>query len=220
MEHQFWHQCWEKDHIGFHQDGFHPLMEQYFPAWRGGEDRGVFVPLCGKSLDMHYIGRNNPVLGAELSEKACRDFFVEAGIRYGLTEDSRYQRLTGANIQLLAGDFFALTSQDLTQYPLIYDRAALIALPQAMRETYVAHLRSLYPNGGKLFLLTLEYPLAELVGPPFAVHQDEVEHLFGGCSIAKMATLDLPDGKFARRTFKVSQMREVLYFIDICPNST
>lgn len=213
MEADFWHQCWDKDHIGFHQDNLHPLLREFFPSWRGSHGGRIFVPLCGKSLDMHYLAGHNRVFGCELSEKACEDFFTEAELDCHLVKDHRYTRFIGSDIELCAGDFFALVPQDVADCPLIYDRAALIALPKQMRQGYIEHLRALYPQGGKLFLLTLEYPKGELEGPPFAVDEDEVLQLFQGCCVERVKTLDLPGGKFARRTFKVSWMREALYFI-------
>ena len=214
MKENFWHKCWSKDQIGFHQDDVHPMLLNYFNDWAGQGETGVFVPLCGKSLDMHFIAQSHPVLGSELSTIACDDFFKESGIAYQLRNETRYMRYQSAGITLLAGDFFALQSQDVEHCQLIYDRAALIALPTDMRQRYVEKLRALFPSGTQLFLLSLEYPKDELEGPPFSVDETEIGHLFDACPIDKVATLDIEQGKFARRTFNVSWMQEVLYYIE------
>ena len=49
------------------------------------------------------------------------------------------------NIELLVGDFFALTAADLAGVAGVYDRAALVALPPKMREDYVRLLAELLP---------------------------------------------------------------------------
>lgn len=213
MKEPFWHKCWEKDHIGFHQDDFHPLLVKHFGLWALESRQKIFVPLCGKSFDMHYLAQSHQILGSELSEIACKDFFNEAKLSCHIVKQSRYTRYTGVDIELLAGDFFVLEPKDVEQYPLIYDRAALIALPKAMRKRYVDKLRSLYPTGARLFLLTLEYPVAELEGPPFTVDENEVRELFNGSIVERVETLACIDGQFARRKFNVSTMQEVLYFI-------
>ncbi|MFT5164186.1 MAG: thiopurine S-methyltransferase, partial [Alteromonadaceae bacterium] len=82
MKASFWHKCWERDHIGFHQQSPHPLLTQLWQQWTQGDCSTVFVPLCGKSGDMVYIANTNKVIGAELSDIACRDFYVENGLEY------------------------------------------------------------------------------------------------------------------------------------------
>lgn len=215
MKESFWHDCWENGRLGFHQDEFHPLLTQWFSQWAASSDKTVFVPLCGKSHDMVYIAQTHKVLGVELSGIACGDFFIEHQLSYALTQVPHYQRFKGADIELLAGDIFKLSANDVAHCELIFDRAALIALPQALQNRYVEHLRQIFPQGCKLFLLTLEYPDGELEGPPFSVEQTRVEQLFAGCHIQRIDTLPLNDKRFAQRTFKVSSLQEVAYFIDL-----
>jgi thiopurine S-methyltransferase len=61
----------------------------------------------------------------------------------------------------------------------VYDRAALIALPRAMRDTYVRDLHARLPAGCLELLITLEYPPQEKAGPPFPVDAAEVHRLYG-----------------------------------------
>ena len=219
MEAPFWQQCWEKDHIGFHQDDFNPLLTELFQQWADqpsakGQPSSVFVPLCGKSSDMLYIAGHNKVLGAELSEIACRDFYAENNIAVAVSDESRYVHYHSERIDLYQGDFFALTAEDVESCRLIYDRAALVALPESLRTQYVVHLRSLFPAKTKLLLLSLEYPEGEIEGPPFRVTEQEVNALFAGCSIEKVITQPLSDSRFARRKLPVSCLVEVVYFIE------
>lgn len=59
----------------------------------------------------------------------------------------------------------------------VYDRAALIALPQVMRVDYSQHLNLLCPAQPRL-LVTLEYEQAQMAGPPFAVLEKEVQAVY------------------------------------------
>lgn len=62
----------------------------------------------------------------------------------------------------------------------VYDRAALIALPPALRRRCARGVYGRLPPGCRGLLITLEYPQAEKQGPPFSVPEDEVHALFDG----------------------------------------
>ena len=71
MEANFWHQKWATNEINFHQSKPNPLLLKYFEALHCGRDSRIFVPLCGKSLDVDWLLSNgHRVAGAELSELA------------------------------------------------------------------------------------------------------------------------------------------------------
>ena len=55
------------------------------------------------------------------------------------------------------------------RYRLVYDRAALIALPGAMRRQYAALMSRLVEAGGQVLLVTLEYQPEQQLQPPFSV---------------------------------------------------
>ncbi|MES1986553.1 MAG: thiopurine S-methyltransferase, partial [Pseudomonadota bacterium] len=52
MKHEFWHQKWEKNEIGFHLPDANPLLVQHFPALNLKPESSpkisprVFLPLC------------------------------------------------------------------------------------------------------------------------------------------------------------------------------
>jgi thiopurine S-methyltransferase len=56
----------------------------------------------------------------------------------------------------LCGDYFSLTKAHLGHIDMVYDRAALTALPEAIRKLYVSHLRLIVPETTDVFLLTIE----------------------------------------------------------------
>lgn len=53
MDADFWHRKWANNDIGFHEGAVNPLLVKHFSAL--GLERGdrVFLPLCGKTLDIH-----------------------------------------------------------------------------------------------------------------------------------------------------------------------
>ena len=61
--------------------------------------------------------------------------------------------------------------------PAGFERRAA-SLPPAMRRRYASEVYAKLPRGCRGLLITLEYPQAEMDGPPFAVPEDEVDALF------------------------------------------
>ena len=180
METDFWLRRWREGRIGFHQDRFMPLLQRHWDALALPACSRVFVPLAGKSLDMRWLAeRGQRVLGAELSPLAVEQFFVENGLQPEV-HDSRYGRHHVAGpIELICGDVFALDAAALADCAGVYDRAALIALPPAMRRRYAEELYARLPVDCCGLLITLEYPPAEKAGPPFSVDEHEVRRLYG-----------------------------------------
>lgn len=179
MHPDFWHQRWQQNQIGFHQDTPTPLLQKHWPALGVPADARVFVPLCGKSLDLAWLaGQGYRVLGVELSQIAVDAFFAEHGLVPEI-EDTRYGRHHRAGgIELICGDAFGLDAGLLAGCSAVYDRAALVALPPAMRQRYVGELHARLPGGCRGLLITLEYPQQDRDGPPFSVSEDEVRALY------------------------------------------
>src|SRR5512138_1105185 len=76
MKRDFWLERWERGETGFHQDEINPYLLQHWPELHVAPGGEVFVPLCGKSLDMVWLReRGYFVLGVELSPIAVQDFF-------------------------------------------------------------------------------------------------------------------------------------------------
>ena len=134
MQPDFWHQRWADNQIGFHQSSPTPLLLKYWPALGIAQGAQVFVPLAGKSLDMAWLAaQGHRVLGVELSQLAVEQFFAEHGLQPE-TRDSKYGRHHEAGgIELIVGDAFGLDPALLADVAGVYDRAALIALPPALR---------------------------------------------------------------------------------------
>ncbi len=178
MDAAFWHQRWQDNRIGFHQTDINLHLQTFWPRLGLQPGDAVFVPLCGKSRDMLWLGARHPVLGVELSPIAVEAFFAQAGLvpRHG--EEHGFSVCETDRLRLLCGDFFELQPRQLEGVRGVYDRAALIALPERLRGPYVARLNQLLPAATAMLLVTMEYQQAEMSGPPFAVEEAEVRSLF------------------------------------------
>jgi len=211
MKKDFWLERWEKKEIGFHQNEVNPHLLQY---WQEISTQGeVFVPLCGKTLDMIWLRElGHPVFGVELSDIAVREFFHENGYADRLLKEESH--FSADDIRIRCGDFFDLTQDDLKQVKAVYDRASLVALPPVMRDQYVQHLIHILPSATEILLVTFDYPQEQMSGPPFAVSAEDITRLFAPhAQIRLLASLDvLPDNpRFQARG--VTRLQENIYLL-------
>lgn len=179
MDAGFWHDRWQNDQLGWHQTEINATLAKHWPALGVAPDAGVFVPLCGKSLDMRWLReRGHPIVGVELSPIAVRDFFAEAEIEPTRRPHGDLETFEGGGYTLHQGDFFALTPADLRGVGGVFDRGSLVALPPEMRARYAAHLTTILPVGARVLLVTVAYAEGDMNGPPHSVPDAEVEARF------------------------------------------
>lgn len=180
MDAEFWKQRWENNETGFHLDEVNPFLPRFWPQLQITENSQVFVPLCGKSLDLRWLReQGHEVCGVELSPLALQQFFSEQGLRPEIHRAGPFEIWETDGMRLFCGDFFELTPELLGQPSVVYDRASMIALPPAMRPDYARHLQSLAPASAPRLLVTLDYEQTQMAGPPFAVSEAEVQALYG-----------------------------------------
>ncbi|MCK9608403.1 MAG: thiopurine S-methyltransferase [Methylomonas sp.] len=152
-----WLQCWRDQQIDFHQQTFNHFLTRFWPGLDMALGSRVFVPLCGKSLDMIWLAdQGHQVIGVELSPVAVGDFFRENGLKPNRRRVGQFTLWQHGRISILCGDYFALKPADLGDIETVYDRAALTALPEDIRKHYVSHLRKIIPDSSQIFLLTTE----------------------------------------------------------------
>jgi thiopurine S-methyltransferase len=76
----------------------------------------------------------------------------------------------------------------------VYDRAALVALPEHMRPRYAAHLTEI-TNRAPQLLISYVYDQRVMDGPPFSVANEEVAQHYGHrYDVRLIASTDVPGG--------------------------
>lgn len=215
MEEGFWQTRWQRDQIGFHLNIVNPDLEIYWPQLNIAKGSKVFVPLCGKSVDLCWLAeQGHTVLGIELIEKAVTDFFVEQSLTPVISQQGPFTAYTAGEITVLHGDFFHLTAEDLAEYNAFYDRAALIALPDDLRKDYAAHLSKIMPQGCKGLLLTMDYPQHQMKGPPFAVPREQIEELLGDAFVVECCQeRDILEEEWRFKAVGITRMFDYVYCV-------
>jgi thiopurine S-methyltransferase len=178
MEASFWHKKWASKEIAFHAASPNPLLTQYFNRLGLASGARVFIPLCGKTLDIGWLLQQGYcVVGAELSAIAIDELFAELGVTPQRFEFGSLVQYQAENIDMFVGDIFDLTPAILGAVDAIYDRAALVALPETLRPAYTKLLYTI-SNTAPQLLINYEYDQNEIAGPPFSISDVELHEYY------------------------------------------
>jgi thiopurine S-methyltransferase len=195
MKQEFWYRKWEKNEIGFHLPETNPLLIEYFPTLGLKKGARIFLPLCGKSLDISWLLEQGfSVSGAELSAIAVDDLFKSLYLTPTITKLDEILHYSAPNIDIFVGDIFKLTQSILGNVDAVYDRAALVALPDEIRKIYTQHLISLTLRAPQL-LISFEYDQSIHAGPPFSISMNEVnQHYQSAYGLTLLVSDAKPNG--------------------------
>ena len=215
VNNEFWIERWAENRIGFHRPAVQPLLERFWTEVATGAGR-VLVPLCGKSHDMIWLAaRGHRVLGVDISRIAAQSFAAEHGLDFEVIEEPPFTLMREEKVDFLIGDFFGLKPERVGRFALVYDRAALIALPEERRRDYVSTVESLIETAAHILLITIEYEPGAMEGPPYSVGEEEVRALYADAAVAKLYEHDCLDQEPRFRERGLEWMREAVYRIQM-----
>lgn len=210
---EFWHGKWAANQIGFHLEDVNPLLIKYWQHTNPRFEDKVFVPLCGKSEDLVWLAtKHEDIQGVELSNIAVRAFFAEHFYTpMVMPINGQHELFQFDELSIYVGDYFTAPVKPVD---IVYDRASLVALPEEMRADYVAKIKSLLNQGGRILLVSLDYVQEEMAGPPFSVPEQEIRALYSEYKVTKLyrdeAEEDHP--KIAKKG--LSRFAEEVYLIE------
>ncbi|MGE0469805.1 MAG: thiopurine S-methyltransferase [Nitrospira sp.] len=195
MDANFWHNRWQTNQTGWHESTVNPLLITHFPSLNVPPGSRVFVPLCGKSLDLRWLlSHGYDVAGVELSELAVTQLFADLGMEPIISAVGKLKLFRGEKIDIFVGDLFDLSRKILGPVDAIYDRAALVAIPETMRVRYTKHLKAITALAPQL-IIGYEYDQTIVAGPPFSVTADELHrHYRDSYTLTLLARVDVPGG--------------------------
>jgi len=199
MEANFWLERWETNHTSFHRSEANKALVTHFDKLALEKGARVFVPLCGKTLDIGWLlSKGYRVAAAELSPLAIEQLFEELGVKPSISDAGSLKHYSAPNsiegLDIFVGNIFDLDAKTLGPVDGIYDRAAIIALPLEMRRQYTTHLAEL-TGGAPQLLLTVDYDQSQMAGPPFSVGEAEVkEHFSASYDVTLLSRTEVPGG--------------------------
>lgn len=119
---------------------------------------------------------------------------MELGVKPTITRNNGIDRYHANNIDIFIGDIFTVTKTMLGPVDAIYDRAALVALPENMRSRYTAHVTDITEQASQL-LICYEYDQRATEGPPFSISHEEVRrHYAHRYQLRLFSSADVPGG--------------------------
>jgi thiopurine S-methyltransferase len=216
MEHTFWHDKWAKNEIGFHLSQAHPWLVGHLEQYPLAEYETVFVPLCGKTLDIGLLlSKGARVIANELSEKAVEELFDQLGYTAEVSDWKGTGKIYRAeSLTVFVGDFFELEKEELVDVTTVYDRAAIVALPKEMRDEYAKKIIQLCGNT-KQIIMTLDYDQDIMAGPPFSVPFSEVsEHYAEHFNITEVYRRDIVDLEPRFKAKGLPEFNQTLYVLE------
>ena len=78
-----WLNRWENNKIGWHAEQINRQLIEYLSELNLAKKDKIFVPLCGKSLDMIYLlNQGLSIVAVEMSDIAIEQFFNENKIPF------------------------------------------------------------------------------------------------------------------------------------------
>jgi thiopurine S-methyltransferase len=179
LKSEFWHDRWKKGQTGFHNAEVNARLIEYWSELGTPQNAPVFVPLCGKSLDLNWLKeRGHPVVGVELSPIAVDDFFTDSEISPTRSPSGPLELYSADHFEIYRGDFFDLGPAEVASTRACYDRGSIVALPPELRVRYAEHLTKILPREMTILLLIVEYDQSKMSGPPHSVPPEEIERLF------------------------------------------
>ncbi|XP_019849402.1 PREDICTED: probable thiopurine S-methyltransferase isoform X2 [Amphimedon queenslandica] len=175
-----WHK-WEVDEL---------LKKHYHFLQTGNNQSSIFVPLCGKSIDMKWLAdKGHAVVGIDIVELAAQQFFTESNIPFKKLYESTDDMM---KIKFIVGDLFKCSVERIGSFDAIWDCNSIIAINPDDTKRYAKLLDSLLKSSGRILLSTYEFEdLSGRDQPPHNLPPDAVKGLFGEkYSIAVKETLD------------------------------
>lgn len=215
MHADFWQARWAQQQLGWHQDEINPYLQRFWSELSVAKHAQVFVPLCGKSLDMRWLHeQGHGVLGVELSNEALESFLIDQDLPVHSDIQSAFHRYQVDQYQLLCGDFFALSAEDMSAVGAVFDRASLVAFPPDMRARYATHLQAIVPKQAEILLVTMSYAQSDMQGPPFSVPEEEVHRLFADqFQIERMFSTDILEQEPQFKARGLNALSEQVYHL-------
>ncbi|XP_002126407.2 thiopurine S-methyltransferase [Ciona intestinalis] len=177
-----WNSRWQKKHTAFHMPKVNENLVNHENVLFDKPNMSVFVPLCGKTIDMKYIAdKGHKVVGLECSEIAIQDFFNEHNMKFNKakhpTSDFNIFQSEDLSVTIYQGDLFLFNSVVSGKLDATWDRGAFVAINPSQREAYFGVMYEVMKVGAKYLLNTFKYDPTKYCGPPFSTEDQEIAQL-------------------------------------------
>ena len=135
------------------------------------------------------------VIGGGSWATALIKIFQENNFESSSIKLDKHIKYSSPPFTIYQGDIFDLQS-GMIQADAWYDRAAMVALPNSVRQQYVKQIYNQTKPGAVGLLITFSYPEEQMEGPPFSLPDQAVMDYFSnGFEVECLENIDLGDEK-------------------------
>jgi len=200
---QMWKDRWDAGQIGFHKSEVHQTLIKYVDKLFPGGNKGrVFVPLCGKTVDMKWLADNGiDVVGLDAVKVSLEQFFSEHNLQCGvekcpdLGQDAEIVKSEDNKIRLYCADMFKFNQDIEGTFDAIWDRGSLVAIYRKDVPTYAEIIKKLLKPGASCLVEIFEYDVSMFDGddnpqkppPPHPMTEGELKQLYEpACTVQRL----------------------------------
>ena len=207
---EFWTDRWKEGKTGWHRDEVHNILIKYVDELTGGRSNlRVFLPLCGKSVDMLWLAdQGHTVVGVELAKQAIESFFTENNLTFTLEsvkmaargEPAEVYKCKEKKITIFCCDLFTFNEEDVGgKFDAIWDRGSLSAIvPSINGNRYTKKMHSLLDNDGNCIVETHYYEVDRGGQPPASISDELRTELYGeDFDIKELEVTKITDTEFS-----------------------
>ena len=216
---EYWTDRWKKGKTDWHREEVHNILFKYVDELTGGRSNlRVFLPLCGKSVDMLWLAdQGHTVVGVELAKQAIESFFTENNLTFKVEsvkmtasgEPAEVYKCNEKNITIFCCDLYTFEEEDAGgKFDAIWDRGSLSAIvPSANGKRYTKKMHSLLAHHGNCIVETHYYEVDRGGKPPASISDELRNELYGeDFTIKELEVGSVYDTEF-------SFMRDLRYYL-------
>ena len=184
-----WNTAWKEGHFPWHDKQVNNMLQKHIhDLTEGKPDLCIFVPLCGKTVDLLWLANKGySVVGAECSRDAIVSFFQESGLEFttdaiNIAPNGGYvHRAKEKDITIFECDIFYLTSDVVgRKVDGVWGRATFSALEgEPLRRKYVNLISSLLAPNGRWMVEIFDFdPKDTFNDGPYPLTLEDAKKLF------------------------------------------
>ena len=196
---EYWLKRWENNDIEWQRDTVNKFLIKYIDELTSGRSNlRVFVPLCGKTIDMLWLAdQGHSVVGVEVAKLGIESFFEENSLTFSVEKVKLaaavdlvdVYKCVEKQITIFCCDLFALTEEDVGgRFDAIWDRGSLSTMQPAVGnrgKRYTKKMRSLLAADGRQLLESHYYEMDRGIRPPASIPDELRNEIFGEDFIIK-----------------------------------
>ena len=210
---EYWEKRWEEKNTSWHREAVNKKLIKYLHELSGGRSNvRVFVPLCGKSIDMLWlVAQGHEVVGVELSKLAIESFFQENNLEFSVEKVKLavavdlvdVYKCVGKKITIFCCDLFVVSKDDFgKRFDAIWDRGSLSAILPAFGDRgkrYTKKMRSLLADDGNYLLESHFYEVDRNNEPPASLSMEFRNKLYEQNFVLRELEVEKSDEDFERK---------------------